>query len=158
MTDERRRRTGVDYTKYSVGDDAAQRPREPRMPEPLVATQRQSPPARPPQPRPRKSVAAGRLVAAGIGLAAMAGLVANMEMAGTRAEAAKAAAAGTAAAQKGTKGAAPVRYAAAKVKKKRPIVLTPHTVVHTVSAPAPSGGGYVASAPAAAPVASTGGS
>jgi len=138
------------YTRYSVSENEA-------TPPPVTAA-----PARPAR---KRSVVAGRVVAAGIGIAAMVGLVANMEIAGQKADAAKAAAK-TAPPSRRTatsaqKGAAPVRYAAAKAKK-RPIVLTPHTVVHTVSAPAPAsasgGGGYVASAPVAAPVASSGGS
>jgi hypothetical protein len=155
MTDGRRREAASHYgeavphyTKYSVRDHET-------APSPVTAG-----PARPAR---KRSVVAGRVVAAGIGIAAMVGLVANMEIAGQKADAAKAAAK-TAPPSRRTAtstqtGAAPVRYAAVKAKK-RPIVLTPHTVVHTVSAPAPvsGGGGYVASAPAAAPVASSGGS
>jgi hypothetical protein len=110
-----------------------------------------------------------RIAAMGIGVAAMAGLVGNMELAG-RSQAAATASATTAshtpelaAARRHAETLAGARAAALS----RPIVLTPHVVVHSVAAPAaPSSGGYVyAAAPAAAsapvasaPVASTGGS
>jgi hypothetical protein len=150
MTDTRRRRQASAYTRYSVFDDEAAPSRPP-------AAKARPEPTRPAR---RKTGVAGRVVAAGVGLAAMVGLVANMEIAGRHAEAATAAAATVPASKRtatSAQKAAPVRYAAARTKK-QPIVLTPHTAVHTVSAPASSGGGYVASAPAAAPVASTGGS
>jgi hypothetical protein len=161
MTDDRPRPPRGTYTKYSTRADEVPRA-EPR---PLPrAEQSPSPRPVPQRPQAKRSMTAGRIAAAGIGLAAMVGLVANMEIAGTKAEAAKAAAAKIPATTRSTaggvkNGTSPVRYAAAKVKKK-PIVLTPHTVVHTVSAPAPSGGGgggYAYTAPAA-PVASSGGS
>ena len=108
---------------------------------------------------------------AGIGIAAMLGLVANMEVADGRTQSANPASSSALASQRTAKGvhqgaaAGPGKVAAAKVI--RPIVLTPHAVVHTVSAPATggSGGSYsggsgyaAAPAPAAAPVASTSGS
>ena len=117
----------------------------------------------------RHSVTGGRIAAAGIGIAAMLGLVANMEVANGRSQAADPAPSPALATQRTAKGvrqgsaAAPGEVAAAKVK--RPIVLTPHAVVHTVSAPSSggsSGGSGYAAAPApaaaAAPVVSTSGS
>ena len=96
----------------------------------------------------------------------MLGLVANMEVADGKAQAVTPAKSPALSAQRAAKGVrqgtavVPGKVAAAKVK--RPIVLTPHAVVHTVSAPSSggSGGGYAysAPAPAAAPVASSGGS
>jgi hypothetical protein len=124
--------------------------------------------------RKRRSVVGGRIAAAGVGIAAMMGLVANMEVADGNAKAVTPAKASATSAQRAAKGvregttAAPGRVAAAKVR--RPIVLTPHAVVNTVSAPSSggsSGGSYSgggsgysapAPAPAAAPVASSGGS
>ncbi len=130
--------------------------------------------ARPPQKR--RGVAAGRIAAAGIGLAAMAGLVANMEVASGKAPSQPAADAGPRPAlgavrweQSAFHGPATQPGRIADAGKVRPIVLTPHTVVHTVGG-GPSGGssasssagpsaGYSAPAPAAAaPVASSGGS
>ena len=97
----------------------------------------------------------------------MLGLVANMEVAEGNAKAVTPAKAATTSVERAVKGvprgttAAPGKVAAAKVK--RPIVLTPHTVVHSVSAPSSSSGysggsGNSAPAPAAASVASSGGS
>jgi hypothetical protein len=116
--------------------------------------------------RRRHPVAGGRIAAAGIGIAAMLGLVANMEVANSRTPAADPARSPALSSQRTAKdlrqgaAAAPGEVAAAKVR--RPIVLTPHAVVHTVSAPATGGysggSGYAAPAPAAAPVASTSGS
>jgi hypothetical protein len=119
------------------------------------------------RPAPHKrSTAGGRIAATGVGIAAMLGLVANMEMADVHAKAAAPTAPSAAkSAQRSVKGvrqgtAAPGKVATAK--QNRPIVLTPHAVVHTVAAPSSGGGGggyaYSASAPAAAPVASSGGS
>jgi len=102
---------------------------------------------------------------AGIGIAAMLGLVANMEVADGRIRSAKPASSSALVSQRAAKGehqraaAGPGKVAAATVS--RPIVLTPHAVVHAVSAPAAggySGGSGYAVAAAAAPVASTGGS
>jgi hypothetical protein len=141
------------YTKYRSGDDAVRKAQD--LPEAQSSALR--------SPRRRGSGTGGRIAAASIGVAAMVGLVANMEITSSKAEATKAAAPGVAStqpvAQTARKAAAPVKVAEAKVR--RPIVLTPHTVVHTVSAPssgAGSGGGSTYSAPAPAPVASTGGS
>lgn len=117
--------------------------------------------------RRRHSVAGGRIAAAGIGIAAMLGLVANMEVANGRTQSADPAPSPALATQRTAKGvrqgtaAAPGEIAAAKVK--RPIVLTPRTVVHTVSVPSSggsSGGSGYSAAPAtaAAPVVSTSGS
>ena len=150
MTDESPQPAKGTYTKYRSADDAGQSMQKAQSPAPR-------------SPKRRCSGNGGRIVATGIGIAAMVGLVANMEIASGKAEATKAAAAGVAStqpeAQTARKAASPVKVAEAKVN--RPIVLTPHTVVHTVSAPSSSGssaGGYTYSAPAPAPVASSGGS
>lgn len=147
MTDETRRPARVPETDHAHSDEGAPRPG-----------------ARP-APR-RHSVAGGRIAAAGMGIAAMLGLVANMEIADGRAKAATPTPPSAQSSQRVAKGlrqgtAAPGKVAAAK--QSRPIVLTPHAVVHTVSAPSSSGGSgggyaYSAAAPAAAPVASSGGS
>lgn len=125
--------------------------------------------------RPRHTARRSRIAAMGVGVAAMAGLVGNMEVAGSHAS--------VAAVKPTTTPLPPQPDAKAemayrhKVALERltavnlPIVLTPHAVVHTVAAPAaPSyaassggyagGSAYAAAAPvrAAAPVASTGGS
>jgi hypothetical protein len=109
-----------------------------------------------------------RIAALGVGAAVMAGLVSQMEVSANSAQAtatpvppagpAKRAAADA-------PSAARAGAAAAAVAASRPIVLTPHAVVHTVAGPATtsssasSGSGYVApAAPAAAPAATTGGS
>jgi hypothetical protein len=115
----------------------------------------------------RQTVVAGRIAVAGIGIAAMVGLVANMEIADGRAHAADPAPAAAPVAQITKEDmhqwVADAVGRAADAKANRPIVLTPHAVVHTVGVPA-SGGGYsgggsgYAAAPAAAPVASSGGS
>ena len=125
------------------------------------------PGAGPHRRRGRHPVAGGRIAAAGIGIAAMLGLVANMQVASGRTRSADPAPTVGLSSQPTAKsfrhagGIGPGRIAAAKVS--RPIVLTPHAVVHTVAAPAASGSGgsgYAAAAPApaAAPVASTSGS
>ena len=166
MTDERRTSSTYPqkkYTKYTTSDGDAREQAAPaatRPAAPLAA------PAAAPPARRRHSVAGGRIAAAGIGIAAMLGLVANMEVADGNAKAVTPTKASATSAQRTAKGsgqgtaAVPGKVAAAKVK--RPIVLTPHAVVHTVSAPSSggSGGGYAysAPAPAAAPVASSGGS
>lgn len=133
---------------------------------PSLEPGRQDPGGRP--VRHRRGIAGGRIAAAGIGIAAMLGLAANMQVASGRASVAPAAGpAPSVGAQSTAKGlhhglvTSPGLIAAAKVKK--PIVLTPHAVVNTVSAPSSggSGGSYAGSysAPAAAaPVASTSGS
>ncbi len=124
--------------------------------------------------RKRSGVAAGRIAAAGIGIAAMVGLVANMEVANGKTAAKPAPGTGpapTVGAQRWEQSAflgpatQPGRIADAG--KVRPIVLTPHTVVKTVGGGSSGGssggysGGYASSsysAPAAAPVATTSGS
>lgn len=120
------------------------------------------------RPTPRShSVAGGRIAAAGVGIVAMLGLVANMEVADGHTRAPAPAKSSGLVSQSTAKGvhhgaaAAPGMVATAKVR--RPIVLTPHAVVHTVTAPSSGGSGgggyaYAAAAPAAAPVASTSGS
>jgi len=156
MTDETPRETprplGVPQKKNASLDEGARKPG-----------------ARP-TPR-RHSVAGGRIAVAGIGIVAMLGLVANMEVADGRTQSANPTPSSALAPQRTAKGAhqgaAPGLGKVAAAKASRPIVLTPHAVVHTVSAPATggSGGSYsggsgyaAAPAPAAAPVASSGGS
>jgi hypothetical protein len=105
-----------------------------------------------------------RIAAFGIGVATMAGLVGNMQVANGRAKATDPAPPPTGqihrAAAAAERGGAQARSAAAR----RPIVLTPHAVVHSVAAPATGGSGssggsgYAAPAPAVAPVATTSGS
>ena len=120
----------------------------------------------PPRASRKRSGNGGRIAAAGIGIAAMAGLVANMEVSAGRAQAATKVSTASLVAQRAAKnphqGAVLGKLALAKSNK--PIVLTPHAVVNTVSAPASSGGSYSGAASysaapaAAAPVASSGGS
>ena len=116
----------------------------------------------------RRSGAGGKIAVAGFGIAALLGLVTNMEVTEGRAKAAEPASSPALASLPTAKGAhqgaraAPGVVAVAKVNK--PIVLTPHAVVHTVGG-ASSGGysgggssysggsGYTAAAPAAAPAA-----
>ncbi len=95
----------------------------------------------------------------------MAGLVANMEITAGHAQTAKVSTASLVAqhaAKNPHQGAVLGQLAVAKANK--PIVLTPHAVVNTVSAPSSGGGGSYSgassySAPAAAaPAASSGGS
>jgi len=170
MTDERRTSSTysrTQYTKYTPGDGDSQKMAAPTA-APLAAPTAAplAAPTAAPSPRRRHSVAGGRIAAAGIGIAAMLGLVANMEVTDGNAKAVTPAKASSSSAQRTAKGAgqgtaaAPGKVAAVKVK--RPIVLTPHAVVHTVSAPSSGGSGggsaYTAPAPAAAPVASSGGS
>jgi len=121
----------------------------------------------------RRSGAGGKIAVAGFGIAALLGLVTNMEVTEGRAKAAEPASSPALASLPTAKGAhqgaraAPGVVALARVNK--PIVLTPHAVVHTVGAPSSGGSGgsysggsgYAAAAPAApvaAPVASTSGS
>jgi len=167
MTDTRRTSTTHSqkkYTKYTAGEEGV---REKAAPEAAVRTAAPLAAPKAAQPvRKRHSVAGGRITAAGVGIAAMMGLVANMEVANGNAKAVTPAKVSATSAQRAAKGvrqgtpAAPGEVAAAKVN--HPIVLTPHAVVNTVSAPSSggSGGGYAysAPAPAAAPVASSGGS
>jgi len=156
MTDETPRPVGVPQEKTT--------PRDKGAPDPGARGTRR-----------RHPVAGGRIAVAGIGIAAMLGLVANMEVADGRTQSANPAPSSALVSERTAKGvhqgaaAGPGKVAAAKVI--RPIVLTPHAVVHTVGAPATggSGGSYSggsgyaaapapAAAPAAAPVASSGGS
>jgi hypothetical protein len=116
--------------------------------------------------RPRHPARRSRIVAVGIGVAAMAGLVSNMEVSGSRAQAKDPAGSTTGWSNRAEVGHRRSGFRkAVAVAARHPIVLTPHAVVHTVAAPsvAVSGGsggsGYVAAAPAAAaPVATTSGS
>ena len=122
-------------------------------------------------PRKRRGISGGRIAAAGIGIAAMVGLVANMEVASSKAPAEKAPDIGpvptldTLRAEKAAfQGPATQPGRIADAGKMRPIVLTPHAVVHTVGGGSSGGSspsyssGYSAPAAAAAPVASTSGS
>jgi hypothetical protein len=115
-----------------------------------------------------RGVTAGRVVAAGAGIAAMLGLVAQMQVAGNAAAAAAPAPvepAGPVPTSAQLRSEQNVRMAAVAVAEARkPIVLTPHTIVNTVGGGSSGGysGGYAAAAPSysapAAPVASSGGS
>jgi len=152
MTDERRRPS-------RTPDDRVAPPLEARPQETAARPARR-----------RRGIAGGRIAAAGIGIAAMLGLAANMQVASGRASADFAADPAPAPGLDATRTAkglrqgpatSPGRIAAANVRK--PIVLTPHAVVNTVGAPSSggSGGSYAGSysAPAAsAPVATTSGS
>ena len=128
-------------------------------------------------PRPRHTARRSRIAAVGVGVAAMAGLVGNMEVAGSHAHTAATATPAPLPPMPGAKAETAYRHKVALERLSAvsmPIVLTPHAVVHTVVTPAaPSGGSYAgssggysggtayAAAPAraaAAPVASTGGS
>ena len=124
----------------------------------------------------RRPGAAGRIAVAGVGIAALLGLVTNMEVTEGRAKSADPASSPALVSLRTAKGAhagpAPGLVKVAAVKASRPIVLTPHAVVHTVGAPSSGGGGSssggggyysapaaaAAPAPAAAPVVSSGGS
>jgi hypothetical protein len=117
--------------------------------------------------RPRHPARRSRIVAVGIGVAAMAGLVSNMEVSGSRAQTKDPAGSGSGSSTRAELLSPRARSrVAATAPKRRAIVLTPHAVVHTVAAPASGGsggsGGYryaaPAPAPAAAPVATTSGS
>lgn len=153
MTDDRHRTTRISH------DDVA------------PALDQGSPRAAAQPPRKRRGVAGGRIAAAGIGIAAMVGLVANMEVASSKAPAQPAPDTGPEP-QLGTlrweqnafHGPATQPRRIADAGKVRPIVLTPHTVVNTVGGSSSGGssggysGGYSAPVAAAAPVASSGGS
>jgi hypothetical protein len=120
--------------------------------------------------RPRHTARRSRIAAMGIGVAAMAGLVGNMEVTGSRAHAAAPPVPLPPSAADRAETAHRHMVALARLAAvSMPIVLTPHAVVHTVTAPAaPSYGGssggysagavYAAAPHAAAPAASTGGS
>ena len=128
----------------------------------------------------RPAARRSRIAAVGIGVAAMVGLVSTMEVSGSHAQAtagASATAGPSLALDAAYHRAMALRRATAAALN-RPIVLTPHTVVHAVGGSSSGGsGGYVSSAgsgytttsssssassapaaPAAAPVASTSGS
>ena len=124
-------------------------------------------------PRPRHTARRSRIAAVGVGVAAMAGLVGNMEVAGSLARTAATATPAPLPPMPGAKAETAYRHKVALERLSAvsmPIVLTPHAVVHTVVTPAApsyagssgghSGGTAYAAAPAraAAPVASTGGS
>jgi hypothetical protein len=115
------------------------------------------------QKRSRHPAHRSRIVAVGIGVAAMVGLVSNMEVSGSRAQAKDPTGSNAGSSTRANLGLPRSRSGKA-VASRRPIVLTPHAVVHTVAAPAvggsggSGGSGYVAAAPAAAPVATTSGS
>jgi hypothetical protein len=193
MTDERQTPNGrwtVDgrfMTVYQVGEDAGVR-RGPRQPAGTAVARPAGRPTGDPLPgkapqqagkpgrKRARGVTAGRVVAAGAGIAAMVGLVAQMQVAGASTAGVAPQAPVPAGPNPSTallrweqgvhQGPAtdPQRYAAVDARK--PIVLTPHTIVNTVGGGSSSGGysgGYAASAPsysapAAAPVASSGGS
>ena len=158
MTDDRR------MTVYRIGE-AEGHQRDVRRPAGKPAAS---------APGKRRGVASGRIAAAGVGVAAVLGLAANMQLAGSHAEAAQAATpaptgpAPSVAALRWEKGVfqgpatKPDRLVASTGRK--PIVLTPHTIVNTVggSSGGSSGGSYAGSyaapAAAAAPVATTSGS
>ena len=119
----------------------------------------------PPRAARKRSGNGGRIAAAGMGIAAMAGLVANMEITARRAQAATKVSTTSLVTQHTAKNPhqAAVLGKLAVAAASKPIVLTPHAVVNTVSAPASGGGSYsgasYSAAPAAsAPVASSGGS
>ena len=79
-----------------------------------------------------------RIAAMGIGVAAMAGLVGNMEVAGSKAHAATSTPSPMPPAP-GAKAEMAYRHKVAQERLaavRMPIVLTPHTVVHSVAAPA----------------------
>jgi hypothetical protein len=165
----RRTQDGRPITVYRADEDAVPRRTTSRQLEtPVVAGKSSAKPG-----RRARGVTAGRVAAAGIGVAAMLGLAAQMQVAGGTDAAATATAPAPAGPAPSTgllrweqsvhQGPAtdPQRYAAADTRK--PIVLTPHTIVNTVgggSTGGSSSAGYAPSysAPAAAPVASSGGS
>jgi hypothetical protein len=169
LPDARRTADGRTMTVYRAGEDAAVR-RGPRQPAAAPAARPAARPAR----RRARGVTAGRVVAAGAGIAAMLGLVSQMQVAGgDTAGAAPAAPTPASAASDAAllraeqdthpgSAADPQSYAVAAARE--PIVLTPHTIVKTVGGASAGGsGGYYAaapsySAPAAAPVATSGGS
>jgi len=173
MTDDRR------ITVYRVGEEAAQ-----RVMAPPAGDREAAPPldSRRPAGKPAgrapgrgRRVAVSRIAAAGVGVAAVLGLTANMQLAGSHAQAAQAAAptpagpapsiAALAWEKSAFQGPAtkPDRLVASTGRK--PIVLTPHTIVNTVGGGSSGGssggsyaGSYAAPAAAAAPVATTSGS
>jgi len=105
-----------------------------------------------------------RIAAFGIGIAAMAGLVGNMQVANGRAKATDPAPSSTGPAHRAAAAAERADAQSRSAAARRPIVLTPQAVVRSVAAPATGGSGssggsgYAAPTPAAAPVATTSGS
>jgi hypothetical protein len=105
-----------------------------------------------------------RIVAFGIGLATMAGLVGNMQVANGRAKAADPAPSSSDSAHRAAAAADRAGAQSRSTVARRPIVLTPHAVVRSVATPASGGSGssgrsgYAAPAPAAVPIATTSGS
>jgi hypothetical protein len=120
--------------------------------------------------RPKHPARRSRIAAMGVGVAAMAGLVGNMEVAGRAHASATSSPSPTlpSFALETAQRHAQAADRAVAVAVRYPIVLTPHVVVHTVAAPAApsyggspggySGGTVYAGPRAAAPVASSGGS
>ena len=176
MTDETRRPPNITYYQTtrrhtSAPSKQAGRVRSIRGDAPPAAEASRATPRRRPAVR-------GRIVATGIGIAAMVGLVANMEIASGRARPATPAPRVALVAPGSSNGSgtnvALGSAAATAAKQPRTIVLKPHVVVRTVggtsggsSGSSSGGSGYAAapaaqaapaSAPAAAPAASTGGS
>jgi len=159
----------ADETRAAADRDARRTDRDAKRAAPDAKRAAPAPPlAAPAAPRaPRKrSGNGGRIAAAGIGIAAMAGLVANMEVSAGRAQAATKVSSASLVTQLAARNPhqAAVLGNQAVAAANKPIVLTPHAVVNTVSAPASSGGStysgasYSAAPAAAAPVASSGGS
>ncbi len=109
--------------------------------------------AAPPRTPRKRSGNGGRVAAVGIGIAAMAGLVANMEVSAGRAQAATKVSTASLVTQHTARNPhqAAVLGKLAVAQANKPIVLTPHAVVNTVSAPASSGGSYSGASYAAAP-------
>ena len=150
-------------TRAAADRDARRTDRDAKRAAPAPASPLANP--APPRATRRRSGNGGRIAAAGIGIAAMAGLVANMEVSAGRAQAATKVSTASLVTQHTAKNPhqSAVLGNQAVAAANKPIVLTPHAVVNTVSAPASSGGSYsgasYSAAPAAsAPVASSGGS
>jgi hypothetical protein len=105
-----------------------------------------------------------RVAAFGIGVATMTGLVGNMQIASGHDQATDPAPSSTSQTHRATAAADRAGARARAAAARRPIVLTPHAVVRSVTAPASGGSGssggsaYPTPAPAAAPAATTSGS
>jgi hypothetical protein len=121
--------------------------------------------------RARHPARRSRIAALGVGVAAMAGLVSNMEVADSRAQVAVPEPSSAWILESATVAADTAGARSRQIAAPRPIVLTPRVVVHTVTAPATGGGSSgsggattaaptvaPAPAPATAPAASTSGS
>ena len=117
--------------------------------------------------KPRHPARRSRIAALGIGVAAMAGLVSNMEVTDGRAQAVGPAPSSAGIRENPTAVTGTARARSRQTAAPRPIVLTPRAVVRTVTIPAAGGssvsGGSTSAAPApatapAAPAASTSGS